>query len=135
MRNTTATLLTHVFAGKICTRLTSVAAKTNFQDQQFSDFFTARIDSIDEDGIFATHHITGCRNFYPMAHVICILEEQVIHEDDPEYENIMKEVQKAPAEQQVNIVPVNSSPFINPDSMASLAQKAKEIQSTMLRKN
>lgn len=135
MKHTTIKKLQELFVGRVCTILTVRSAKQNFQDEQFPDFFTAQIDSLDEDGVFAKHYITGCSNFYSWPHIISIFEEQVIQEDNPQYENIMKEVQKTPAEQQVDIVPVNNSPFVNPDSMASLAQKAKEIQNTMLRKN
>jgi len=122
--------------GKVCTILTSTVAKTDFQDQQFSDFFTAIIESLDEDGIFAKHHMTGCRNYYTWTHIIGVLEEQVIQQDDPKYEEIMQEIKKAPVERQQNIVPVdpNASLFVDPEMMASLARQAKEAQGKMLRK-
>ena len=71
--------------------------------------------------------------FYSWPHVISILEEQVIQEDDPQYESIMEEIKKSP--EQPNVLPVNQSPFVNPDTMASLSQQAKNIQNTMLRKD
>ena len=126
------TRLKALFANKVCTILTTIVAKTNFEDQQFSDFFTGYIEDIDQYGIYAKHHITGCHNFYAWPHVVSILEEQVIQEDDPQYENILKEIQNKPVQ---NVGPTNSSPFINPDSMASLAQQAKEVQNSMLGKN
>lgn len=136
MKALTIKKLQEAFVGKVCTILTSTVAKTNFQDQQFSDFFTAIIESIDEDGIFAKHHMTGCQNYYTLPHIVGIFKEQVIQEDDPKYEEIMQEVKKAPVERQQTIVPVdpNSSPFVDPDSMAYLAFQAKQAQEKMLRK-
>jgi len=136
MKALTVKKLQEAFVGKVCTILTSTVAKTDFQDQQFSDFFTAIIESLDEDGIFAKHHMTGCRNYYTWTHIIGVLEEQVIQQDDPKYEEIMQEIKKAPVERQQNIVPVdpNASLFVDPEMMASLARQAKEAQGKMLRK-
>jgi hypothetical protein len=136
MKALTVKKLQEAFVGKVCTILTSTVAKTDFQDQQFSDFFTAIIESLDEDGIFAKHHMTGCRNYYTWPHIIGVLEEQVIQQDDPKYEEIMQEIKKAPVERQQNIVPVdpNASLFVDPEMMASLARQAKEVQGKMLRK-
>ncbi len=140
MKALTVKKLQEAFTGKVCTILTSTVAKTNFQDQQFSDFFTAIVETLDEDGIFAKHHMTGCRNYYTWPHIVGILEEQVIQQDDPKYEEIMQEIKKAPVERQQTIVPVdpnaspNASPFVDPEMMASLARQAKEAQGKMLRK-
>lgn len=136
MKTLTVKKLQEAFVGKVCTILTTTIAKTDFKDQQFSDFFTSIIESLDEDGIFAKHHMTGCLNFYTWAHIVGILEEQIILEDDPKYKEIMNEVKKAPVEYQQTIVPIdpNASPFVDPDLMASLAQQAKEAQGKMLRK-
>lgn len=137
MKSLTIKRLQETFVGKVCTILTSTVAKTNFQDQQFSDFFTAIVESLDEDGIFAKHHMTGCRNYYTWNHIVGILEEQVIQQDDPSYEKIMKEVKNAEQVQKQNILPVdsNASPFVDTEIMASLAKQAKETQEKMLRKN
>lgn len=130
--------LNEMFKGKVCTILTTTIAKTNFQDQQFSDFFTGIIELIDEDGILTKHHMTGCINYYNWLHVVGILEEQVVTEDDPKYEEIMREIKNAPIENQKAIVPVDpnslGSQFIDAETMASLASQAKEAQSKMLRK-
>ena len=128
MKAITVKKLQDAFIGKFCTILTSTIAKTNFQDQQFSDFFTAIVEHIDEDGVFAKHHITGCKNFYSWSHIVGILEEQVISEDNPEYEKIIQEIKKAPVEAQQSILPVNtnSSPYVNADFMAGLAKQAQE---------
>jgi len=136
MKALTAKKLQEAFVGKVCTILTSTVAKSDFKDQQFSDFFTGIIETIDEDGIFAKHLMTGCRNYYTWPHVVGVLEEQVVEQTNPEYENILKEVKKAPPENALSVVPVdpNASPFVDPDLMASLAMQAKEVQGKMLRK-
>lgn len=130
MKHTTIKKLQESFCGKICTILTKTIAKTNFQDQQFADFFTGLVESIDEDGIFTKHHITKCLNFYPMEQIIGILEEQVILESDPSYEEIMQEIKQIPQPQKEARVkiPENDSKFINPDFMTILAQNAKKSQ-------
>jgi hypothetical protein len=38
--------------------------------------------------------MTGCRNYYTWPHIVGILEEQVIQQDDPKYEEIMQEIKK-----------------------------------------
>lgn len=140
MKLTTVKKLQDAFVGRVCTVLTSAVSKNNFMDQQFSDFFTGIIEAIDEDGIFAKHHMTGCRNYYAWPHVVSILEEQVIEQTDPKYEEIMAEVRKAPQENQMGIVPVDpaaattNSPFIDPSMMANLAKQAQQAQGKMLRK-
>lgn len=136
MKALTVKKLQEAFIGKVCTILTTTVAKSNFMDQQFSDFFTGIVESIDEDGIFAKHLMTGCKNYYTWPHVVGVLQEQVIPQNSPEYENILKEVKKAPPENALSVVPVdpNASPFVDPDMMASLAAQAKQAQGKMLRK-
>ena len=48
----------------------------------------------------------------------------------------MKEIKKAPVENQHTIIPVdpNASPYVNPEMMASFARQAKVAQEKMLRK-
>jgi len=125
MKNSTILKLRENFCGKVCTVLTKTIAKTNFQDKQFADFFTGIIESIDEDGIFAKHANTECMNFFPMQHVVGILEEQVILETDPAYEQIINEIKNPPAQPELNL-PKNDSQFINPDFMEILAQNARQ---------
>lgn len=127
MKNLTIQKLKENFCGKICTVLTKTVAKTNFKDQQFADFFTGVIDSIDEDGIFSKHHITNCVSFFPLDHVVGILEEQVILDSDPSFEKISQEINEAKKANSVEI-PIDDSKFINPDFMAVLAQNAKRAQ-------
>ena len=127
------------FIGKVCTVLTSSVCKSNFTDVQFPDFFVGVIDSIDEDGVFSRHPLTGCTNFYSWQHVVAIFQEQVIEETDPRYNQIMEEIKKAP-EKKSGIMPVDVSgsqeiKFLDPESMAIIAEQAKELQKTMIQKN
>lgn len=126
------------FIGQVCTILTSSVCKQNFTDVQFPDFFLGVIESVDEDGVFSKHPLTGCKNFYSWQHVVAIFQEQVIEETDPKYKEIMEEVKKSP-EKQTNIVPLDvkqeTSRYINPDTMADLARQAQESQKKMIQKN
>lgn len=126
------------FVGKVCTVLTSSVCKQNFTDVQFPDFFVGIIDGIDEDGIFSRHPITGCLNFYSFSHVVAIFQEQVIEETDPRYEKIMEEIKSQP-EKKSGVIPVDVSKnqdiqFLDPESMARIAEQAKEMQK-MVQKN
>ncbi len=124
-----------MFAGKVCSILTTTVAKTNFQDHQFADFFSVIIESIDEDGVFGRHLKTKCLNYYNWQYVVGIIEEQTIAEDDPKYNEIMQEVKKAPKEAQKTIVPFDpGSAFIDLEAMTMLTKQAKESQGKMLRK-
>ena len=82
------------FLGKICTILTKPIAQRDFSDHQFADFFTGVIDEIDDDGIFTTHTLTGCKNFYKMSEVIGIIEEQVLNDEDPKHQKIITELKE-----------------------------------------
>jgi hypothetical protein len=122
------------FVGKVCSILTTAVAKPNFSDLQFNDFFVGIIEEISEDGIFSKHPSTGCLSFYSWPQVVGVFQEQVVPQDDPEYQNILSELKKAPPEQ-INVMPVNpqasGSQFVDPEVMASLAKQAKEIQQKM----
>lgn len=126
------------FVGKVCSILTTSVAKSNFTDIQFSDFFVVIVEEVSEDGIFGKHAMTGCLSFYAWNHVVGIFQEQVIDQEDPQYENILSEVKKSQPEQQVNIIPVNpqtgNSPYVNPDVMSDLVRQAQEYQQKMLQK-
>lgn len=123
------------FVGQVCTILTTSTGKGNFTDTQFPDFFLGVIESIDEDGVFSKHPVTKCINFYSWHHIVGIFQEQVIQENDPQYEQVIKEIKNNPP-QQGAFMPVNidNSPFVNPDLMADLAKQASEMQNKMLQK-
>ena len=124
------------FAGKVCTILTSGIAKNNFGDQQFADFFTGIVDSIEQDGIYTRHPLTGYKNFYVMSHVIGIIEEQFIAEDDPQYEKVIEEMKNS-SQKSSGIMEVdpNNSPFIDPIALASLQKQAQDFNRKMVSKN
>ncbi len=127
------------FVGHVCTILTTSVCKPNFTDVQFPDFFLGIIESIDEDGVFSRHPITGCKNFYSWPHVVGVFQEQVIEQNDPKYEEILKEIKSAPVERQANILPIDpasgKSLYVDPDAMAIFAKQAQEIQKKMIQKN
>lgn len=113
MKHTTIKKLQESFVGRICTILTHSTNKSNYNDQQFADFFTGTVDSIDEDGIFVTHIITKCKSYFSFQNVIGILEEQTINDTDPQYQEVEPLIK--------NESPLkNESPFIDPDMLSSL---------------
>lgn len=124
--------LQDAFLGKVCTVLTGAVSKNNFLDQQFSDFFTGIIESIDEDGIFARHHLTGCLNFYNFNYVVGIFQEQVIEESDPKYQEIMEDLKNSPPNKKASVLPLDAEAaskqnmFIDPEMLAKLSAQAKE---------
>jgi hypothetical protein len=129
MKISTIKKMQEMFLGKICTVLTVTVSKTDFHDTQFADFFTGFMEWIDEDGIITRHHITGCKNFYPISSVVAIMEEQVIEESNPEYKNIISEIQKKPQSKN-SVVNFDTGPsFVDPNMLAALA---KQGQRTMV---
>ena len=108
------------FRGKICTVLTRSVAKSSFTDPQFSDFFTGVVDEIDDDGVFTTHTLTGCKNFFNMNDIVGIMEEQVVNEGSPEYQKIVTDISE-----QMKKVPknedTNNESFINIDELSEIA--------------
>lgn len=133
MKITTIKKLTDLFVGKLCTILTDTVAKTNFNDTQFGDFFTGFVESIDEDGVIVRHHVTGCKNFYALQHVVGILEEQVITEDDPRYNKAVTELKQIKEKRAAQPI-VPASPFVDPAMMAALSKQAAD-KAKMLQKS
>jgi hypothetical protein len=126
--------LRSTFVGKICTILTVGVNKGGFPDQQFAEFFTGIVEAIDQDGVFTKHHLTNCKNFYSMQYIVGIVEEQMITEDDPNYQQIIEEVKKAP---QQAPAPAAQPPmqFVDPSMLAALQKQAQQNMGKMLQKN
>lgn len=120
MKITTIKKLQQKFVGKVCTILTNQVAKTNFSDQQFADFFTGVIDELDEDGIFTTHVLTGCRNFYTFSQIVGIVEEQFLDENNPEHAKIIEEV-KDKVQKPPKTSKTTSDQFIDIEDLANLS--------------
>lgn len=136
MQNSTVDKLKDLFLGKVCTVITVGVNKGAFPDQQFAEFFTGIVESIDKDGVFTKHHITGCKNFYAMAYVVGIIEEQVITDDNPKYQEIIEEVKKIPKETKPPVVDMGqNSQFIDPAMLAALQKQAQQGMGKMIQKN
>lgn len=128
--------LRSTFVGKICTILTVGVNKGGFPDQQFAEYFTGIVEAIDQDGVFTRHHLTNCKNFYPLQYIVGIIEEQMITEDDPNYAQIIEEVKKAPPPQ--NPMPTTQQPpmqFVDPSMLAALQKQAQQNMGKMVQKN
>jgi len=119
MKITTIKKMQSTFVGKICTILSRPIAKSDLSDQQFSDFFTGVVDEVDDDGIFTTHTITGCKNFYRMQDIVGVIEEQVLDEDNTEHKKIINDI-KEKKEKIHNDETIDPS-LINIDELTELA--------------
>lgn len=125
------------FVGTVATVLT-VIGKQGFTDTQFSDHFTGLIDSIDEDGIFVTHPVTGEKGFYALSFVVALVNEQRLDPDNPEHAKIIEALKQAPPEQKLQVMPVTALPKQpeqpDMDLMKNLAKQAQDIQKKMVRR-
>lgn len=117
MKLSTLKKLQTSFEGKICTVLTLATCKGPIGDNQFPDFFTGIIESIDDDGILMRHAISNCLNFFAMAYIVEIIEEQVLYENNPEHAKIINKIKEN--------LPKQNSP-INFDLMNDLSKKANK---------
>lgn len=118
MKALTTKKLQETFLNKICTIITTTVNKTNFDDEQFSDFFTGLVESLDEDGVFIKHHITACKSFYAWNYIVGILEEQVIEQSDPRYKEITEKIEPIIQAKKTQ----NQSPYIDPELLMNLAK-------------
>lgn len=96
------------FQGKVCTVFIAGPLSMKFDLTQFADYFTGRIDLVTDEGIFATHPITGCRNFYPLKYVAGVCEEQVLDPSKPEDAEIIKQVKARSTSQKTDPVDISS---------------------------
>lgn len=128
------------FVGKPCT-VTTVAINFRFNVEPMMEFFMGIVEKIDKKGILMTSTHTGCKNYIRMKHVVSISDEPVLYEDNPEHKKIIDEYRKTnpitaaktkmPEPAMTPIVtppPIPAPPkFVDPKSLAKLAQKAKEV--------
>ncbi len=108
------------FVGKVCTIL-SRPINRQFDEKQSNDYFLGIVECVTEDGIFTTHTITGCKNFYLLKNIVGICEEQVLDPSRPEEAELIQEFKQ-------KVTPSDNSPFVDIDLMASLAKQAKEME-------
>lgn len=131
MRAITLKKLRDYFEGRVCSIFVTPVPRT-FDDRQFADYFVGQINAIDEDGIWTTHAITGCKNFYALDKVVAITEEQVLYPDEnPEHAKMVEEMkQKATAkQQQAPQYPVtDQNGLMDIANMERLVEQAKAIE-------
>lgn len=117
------------FVGKVCTIFVTEMPK-HFTAQQFNDYFVGYVESANDDGVMSVHPITGCKNFFPYAHITGISEEQVLDPSQPEQAQLIEELKKSgtvPSMEVKEFTP-NGSKFADIDVMAELARQAKELE-------
>lgn len=130
MKAATLKKLRDYFEGRVCSILVMPVPRS-FDDRQFADYFVGQINSIDEDGIWTTHAITECKNFYSLDKVVAIVEEQVLYpEDNPEHAKMVEEMKnKAESQQQVQHPGiVDGNGLMNIENMERLVAQAKAIE-------
>lgn len=113
------------FVGKVCTVFIGGILSRQFNERQFADYFVGVVDQITDNGIFTTHPVTGCKNFYALSSVVAICEEQVLDPNKPEEAELIRELKEQ------GVAPDlvrNDSPYADIDVMADLAKQAKEIE-------
>jgi hypothetical protein len=117
------------FINKVCT-VTTLAINFKFQYEQMVDYFTGKIDSIDDDGILMTHHITNCKNYIFLSHVVSIAEEQVLYKDNPNHAKIIDDYEKEKplTAEKLKIIDkppeTVKTPYVNPSDIQKMLKKA-----------
>jgi hypothetical protein len=130
MKASTLKKLRDYFEGRVCSILVTPVPRS-FDERQFADYFVGQINSIDEDGIWTTHAITSCKNFYSLEKVVAIVEEQVLYPDaNPEHAKMVEEMKKAASakQQQAQYPVANDNGLIDIASMERLVEQAKAIE-------
>lgn len=114
------------FVGKVCT-VTTVGINFKFQYEQMLDYFSGKIESIDNDGIVMIHNTTKCSNYIFLKYVVSIAEEQVLYEDNPEHAELIKEYEKEkPITAKKMKIPeeIPNSPYVDPSALQQMLKKA-----------
>lgn len=125
MKHTTIKSLEY-FVGKACTVFVTGMPK-HFNHEQFNDYFVGVVESANEDALVTVHPITGCKNYFPYAHIMGISEEQVLDPSQPEQAKFIEDLKQKGIVPSMEIKENNSS-FADIDLMASLARQAKELE-------
>ena len=107
------------FVGKVCT-IFAGPINRNFDERQMVDYFVGIVQSIDEKGIWTTHPITKCRNYFLWTGIIGISEEQMLDPDNPEHAKLIKEHK---AKKELPPEPEQESPYVDIDAIQKLIKK------------
>jgi len=89
--------------------------------------FCGIVDSITSHGIQITNLAYGTKNFFFHPHIVGIVEEQVLNDDDPQVE-IIKEAAKKEQDTVVKLPPnydQNQSAFMDIKTLQNLAAHSK----------
>jgi hypothetical protein len=98
------------FTGRICTILTNPVSFPFKDAVQHSQFFTGKVELVDNQGIWLRHLHTNTIAFYSFP-IIGIVEEQVIPQNDPRVEKIKAEMKKKepkPPQPHSQFIPIES---------------------------
>lgn len=110
------------FVGRVCTVMTVNTALQITEPLRHAQYFTGRVKSVDEYGIWLEHLQTKNRSFF-MFPVVGIVEEQFIPEDDPRSSKIKEEMEK----QKKPVAP----PKMPPGQFIPVEQLTKIVKTTV----
>ena len=114
------------YAGKVCSIITSPFA-LSVDPKTYPDWFTLRIDDIDQEVILGTDLIRNTKNvFFFGPQLIGIAEEQVIAASHPDYEKAKRQ-----AETQITVEPeqvTHSLPTLSSSAMDQMSRHAAELK-------
>ncbi len=80
------------FIGKPVTVITTQINR-EFDEVQKCDYFVGIVSAIDSLGIWTTHALTKCRNFYPYTQICSISEEQKLDPSNPAHAKMIQEIE------------------------------------------
>jgi hypothetical protein len=104
------------FVGKACSIFTTPINRT-FTEKQLIDHFVCFVEAVDDKGVLGRHPVSGGKNFYGIAHIVAIIEEEVVHKPPLGLPDIM--------DAKPNKSPMTD--YVNTNSLEDLAQKAKSL--------
>lgn len=103
------------FVGRICTILTNPVSLPFKDAVQHSQFFTGKLEHVDDYGVWLRHVHTNTMAFYSFP-LVGIVEEQVIPNSDPRAEKIKEGLKKKDPPKPSQFIPIESLTKIVRDS-------------------
>lgn len=97
-------LTLNIFVNKICTVFSQNSGFPFKDGVQYSNYFTGRVEQIDENGIWLRQPHIDTLAFYPFP--VTIIEEQYLPEDTPEAIKIKEELTPKPPKPMETFIPI-----------------------------
>lgn len=75
--------------GKICT-VATVEVNFRFKPEQMMDYFMGTVESTDDEFLWLRHPQTNCLTAVARKYIVCIAEEQVLYDNNPEHAKVIE---------------------------------------------